>query len=166
MLVKLGYALRSHGLSGNVIFSLLDTRRNVLQEGKEVFLFPMKGSELPREGLNQSIRHLNLKGGLMAFLSIHNKEELGRFLPFSIFMDRKLFPPLPEGEFYISDLVGLPVLKNGSEEKVGVVKDYYHVKEQVVLQIEGERTYELPLIKEFFPVILQDRLEMIIPEFV
>ena len=166
MLVKLGYALRSHGLSGNVLFSLLDIEKNVLQEGKKIFLFPMKGSELPPKGLGLAIRYLNLKGGLMAFTEITSREDMACLLPFSIHMERKLFPPLPQGEFYTADLLGLSVKKSGTKEEVGIVNGHYHTKQQTILQIEGKKKYELPLVKEFFPVIRQDRLEMVIPQYI
>ena len=167
MLVELGHAFRTHGLAGNVMFSLLDgISGNVLQEGKKVFLFPLQKSRLPVEGRCFFIRYINIKGRLMAFEDMDYKDQIRPLLPFSIHMERELLPPLPEGEFYPADLLGLSVTDNENGEDMGIVKDYYYNKGQVILRIEGEETYELPMVKEFFPVLSVDRLEIVRPEFI
>ncbi|MCY4524193.1 MAG: hypothetical protein OXB84_05595 [Halobacteriovoraceae bacterium] len=167
MFVKLADALKAHGLKGNVSFSLSEgIGDDILSEGKEVALFPLKRSDLPGEGRALTVRYINPKGGLIAFREINSKEQIIPLLPFSIYMEKEQLPPLPEGKFYPEELLGASVKESKSGEDMGVVADYYHNKGQLILKIEGKESYELPMVETFFPVVSPSGLEMVRPEFI
>lgn len=71
-------------------------------------------------------------------------------LPIAI--DRQQLPPLPEGEYYWIELIGLKVL-NKKQEVLGFVDSLMETGSNDVLVVKGERKRLLPYTKEVIKAI-------------
>lgn len=147
---------------------LFSGRETVLSRGMEVFLRPQApSSSLKGEGQKYEMAHLTMGTKIVAFLKgVSRREEAEALIPFSIFLDRQYFPPPSEGEFYLSDLLEYRVIDHQSKEDIGRVEGLGHNSVQTVLNIRGRISIDLPLVKDFFPVIDEEKqlIEMILPQ--
>lgn len=57
--------------------------------------------------------------------------------------------PLPEGGYFLADLLGLDVADAATGEKVGVVADILFPSAQRVYVVQGEREILIPAVPEF-----------------
>ena len=66
-----------------------------------------------------------------------------------IFVKREDAPPLPEGRYYIVDLIGLSVIKDSGEE-VGTVTDVFATGSNDVYEVTNEngKKYYIPVIDD------------------
>lgn len=64
-----------------------------------------------------------------------------------IYVDRSGLT-LPEGQYFISDLLGLAVVTEDGEE-IGKIKDVLNLPANDVYVIRGEREYMIPVVREF-----------------
>lgn len=55
---------------------------------------------------------------------------------------------LPEGQYFISDLLGLPVITEDGVE-IGKIKDVLNLPANDVYVVQGEREYMIPVVREF-----------------
>ena len=79
-----------------------------------------------------------------------------------LFRSREQGRELDEGEFFVSDLIGLDVFTVDGE-KVGVLKDVLqHAINDVYVVSSGEKEYLIPSIEKFVPTIDLDQNKMII----
>lgn len=173
-LLQLGKCLKPHGLKGGAILQLFNGENSSLKKGQLLTLFPLsEKSSLPPEGKILKLVSLSLgPRSIGYFEGIEDRNALEAVLPFSVHLSRKDLPSLNEdGEFYLMDLLGLPVFEHESEKKVGTIKDFYDNGAQTVLIIEtfqgGSKELDLPFIEPFFPVVdlQRGRIEVRLPQF-
>ena len=80
----------------------------------------------------------------------------------NMYIGREQGRELDEGEFFVSDLIGLDVFTVDGE-KVGVLKDVLqHAINDVYVISSGEKEYLIPSIEKFVPTIDLDQNKMII----
>ena len=80
----------------------------------------------------------------------------------NMYIGREQGRELEEGEFFVSDLIGLDVFTVDGE-KVGVLKDVLqHAINYVYVVSSGEKEYLIPSIEKFVPTIDLDQNKMII----
>ena len=80
----------------------------------------------------------------------------------NMYIGREQGRDLEEGEFFVSDLIGLDVFTVDGE-KVGVLKDVLqHAINDVYVVSSGEKEYLIPSIEKFVPTIDLDQNKMII----
>ena len=80
----------------------------------------------------------------------------------NMYIGREQGRELDEGEFFVSDLIGLDVFTVDGE-KVGVLKDVsQHAINDVYVISSGEKEYLIPSIEKFVPTIDLDQNKMII----
>ena len=80
----------------------------------------------------------------------------------NMYIGREQGRELDEGEFFVSDLIGLDVFTVDGE-KVGVLKDVLqHAINDVYVVSSGEKEYLIPSIEKFVPTIDLDQNKMII----
>lgn len=95
------------------------------------------------------------KGCLIA--SLEGFDDISAAIPLKnkvVFIDRD-HAKLPEGSFFIQDVIGLPVITEGGEA-LGTLKDIISLPSNSVYIVEGEREYLIPDVPEF---ILEKNLE-------
>ena len=80
----------------------------------------------------------------------------------NMYISREQGRELDEGEFFVSDLIGLDVFTVDGE-KVGVLKDVLqHAINDVYVVLSGEKEYLIPSIEKFVPTIDLEQNKMII----
>ena len=91
---------------------------------------------------------------LIRFKGIDTPEAAKTLNGTQLLADRSQAAPLTEGEFYIEDLKGLPVV-SGSGEEIGVITDIIEGGggELMEIKLTNGETRLVPLRKEFFPEI-------------
>lgn len=170
-LVELGFCVKPHGIKGGFVFNLYNKEDSVLENGGPVLLIPKnEQSSLNSRGEVHQIEKISFGNKVTVYLKgVSDRNFVEAMIPFMIKIPRSLFPKTEDGEYYLSDLIGMEVYHNGADgEKAGQVSDCYDNGAQlvlVILKIDNE-VLELPFINQFFPVVDIDnnRIEMIVPE--
>ena len=86
---------------------------------------------------------------LVKFKGIETPEDANKLRNAYVLIDRKDAIPLEEGEFFIADLIGLPVFLD-TGEKLGVLDDIYNTGSSDIYVVKNElgKQYLLPYIDE------------------
>ena len=80
------------------------------------------------------------------FPGCHTPEDARRYTHATITIDRSLMPPLPEGEYYWTDLEGLTVL-NDQDDRLGTVdKVDNHGPHDLLYVKQGKTLYTIPYV--------------------
>ncbi len=169
-LVELGKCNKPHGIKGGFLFHLFNAQDSVLGQGVEVFLTPLgQESSISKEGSIFKIQDIQFGNKTICYLEgITDRNVVESMLPFKIEVSRDIFPETKDGEFYVVDLVGLPV--SSQDGFKGKIKDYYDNGAQIVFVIQAESGEEIdiPFTKQFFPVVDVESkiIEIVVPEFI
>lgn len=81
----------------------------------------------------------------------------------SLYAKREDFPPLPEGEYYLADLIGLKAVTDKGED-IGIVKNIIEKAAQNLLEIEADdkRDILIPNCEPFVRTIDLEKGEIVI----
>ena len=112
--------------------------------------------ELRRDGrspLECEIEKSRFSGGMVVLKlkGVDDRDAAERLRSYEIFMDTDDLEPLPEGEHYIRDLIGLEVVSADSGEHLGTVGDILTDRPQdiyVVMKDDGSE-FMIPGVPEF-----------------
>ena len=148
--VEIGSCKKPHGIKGEFSFFLYSGSDSVLEKGMSVTLTPLSSaSSLKKEGEEFIVERINFGNKVICSLKgVSDRNIVENMIPFSIHLDRDLFPESAEDEYYISDLLGLRALDESGLE-LGKVRDYYDNNAQMVLVIKGKEVIEVPFIEQF-----------------
>ncbi|WP_198296008.1 ribosome maturation factor RimM [Bacteriovorax sp. Seq25_V] len=155
-LVQLGFCTKPHGIKGGVTLHLENSEDSILENGMEVMLFPRSPeSKISEQGQVFKIKTINFGNKpICYFENLTDRNVTESLIPFDIFVDRDSFPELEEGEFYISDLIGLDVIDFETREKLGRVTKYFDNTAQIVLTMKINNEFiDLPFVDQFFPEV-------------
>lgn len=86
------------------------------------------------------------KGVIARLEGVEDREAATALLGAEVAVDRDELPPLEQGEFYWSDLIGLKVLNHRGED-MGVVVDLLETGAHDVLVVKGERERLIPFVQ-------------------
>lgn len=88
--------------------------------------------------------------GYLRLEDVKDRDEAEQYRDKIFYIDREHALPLPEGSFYISDLLGLPVW-NG-EEKLGILKDIMQngASDVYVVELDGGGSLMFPSVEGVF----------------
>lgn len=157
--VELGHSAGAHGVKGAVSIKLINPDDSVLKKGLKVLL---KGnaskSTLPPQG--QFFKINNIQFGnkvIVSFEDITDRNQLEGILPFSLMVDRELFPKVHDGEIYLVDLIGMKVV-NPKGKSVGVVKGTFNhgSVDIITIELKSGEDLDLPFTQDFFTKIDMD----------
>jgi 16S rRNA processing protein RimM len=145
--VPLAEVARPHGVRGEVRLKLFNEDSEVLLGRDEVLVRLPDGEEH-----EVSVDRARRADGaiLMKLFSIDDRDRADELRGAHICVQRREFPLLDEGEFYVCDAKGTRVVCEGRE--VGTVKDVSHyptVDVLVVSAADGGKDWEVPLIDVF-----------------
>ncbi len=150
-LIQLGWARKPHGLKGHALFHLFSGPETALIKGSKIVLKPLEGSSLNGEQ-DFVIEEIHIGNDIrVKLVGIMDRTELEKLLPFEIYCDEADLPELEEGEFYVSDLLGLEV-QNVEGQKVGKLSDFYETAAHTVFVIKTNRgeLVDVPYVEAFF----------------
>lgn len=171
-LIKLGFAAHPHGLRGEVELRLLnpDPNESVLDDEMKVWLFPTsEKSKLNPKGEEWTIAKLRFGNKIIcSFEGMKDRTHLETLLPFEFYLDRASFPEIEGDEFYLVDLVDLPVF-SPEGEKLGTLESFSDNGMQYLfdIRLENGEVMTLPYIEQFFPEISveEKKIIMVLPEY-
>jgi 16S rRNA processing protein RimM len=100
----------------------------------------------------ESIRGADAGFLLAKFRGVDDRDAADLLRGASICVDRALFPPVDEGEFYVCDVIGARLVGPGGD--VGVVEDFIGYPSADVLVVRltagaARGKVELPLVEDF-----------------
>ncbi len=99
---------------------------------------------------------------LLKLKQVDNSEQAKRLVGGLIEIERDQLVELPEGGYFIFDIIGLEVITTGGE-KMGWVKEVISLPANDLYLVEGKKkTYHIPAIKEVVKKIDLEKKEMII----
>lgn len=142
---RVGVIASTHGVKGEVkVFPTTDDPRryDIL---KKVYLDTKKELlELNISGVKYFKKFVIVK-----FKEFNNINDIEKYKSMDLLIERKDAIPLEEGEFYISDLLGLSVITDDDKE-LGILKDVLQTGANDVYVVEDKNRNEilLPVIKE------------------
>jgi 16S rRNA processing protein RimM len=169
--IEIGRCSKPHGIKGGFSFHLINKDESILKKGLPIRITPLEGSSISPDGDIVEIQSISFGPKSIAYLKgIQNRNQVEQMVPFKIWVDRELFPPEEEGEFYLSDLPGLKVLNESNDELLGTVIGTYDNGAQDVLVIESEngRKTEILFIENFVKEVnLDDEvIKVLVPEII
>ena len=140
--LTIGIIGKTHGLKGEALLIVLTDFPERIRKGKYVFL----GEEhLPY--IIESVRN-HSKGLLIKFENVDTIEVLEPLRGMNVFVKTKSLPPLPEGEYYHYQLLGMTVL-NEDDKIIGVLTEILATGANdvyVVIQEDGKEEL-IPALK-------------------
>ncbi|MDB4985011.1 MAG: rimM [Myxococcaceae bacterium] len=118
--VELAAIVRAHALSGELVLKLFNPESDLLSDVKQILLRAPSGQsrtydvESVRGGVGGTV--------LLRLAGVSTRDEADALRGHVILVDRAVFPPLEEGEYYLIDLPGLSV-RNAEGSVIGHVDD-------------------------------------------
>jgi len=167
--IELGGCSKPHGIKGAFSFHLYNRENSVLVKGAKVLLTPGSGSRLPKEGREYEILKISFGNKVIVFLKeIDNRNQVEEILPFSIYYKQADLPEVNDDEYYIRDLIGLEVIDELTNKKIGKISEYYDNSAQIVLVIQGDENFEVPLIDNFVKEIdiKTNTIRILVPQMI
>jgi 16S rRNA processing protein RimM len=132
--VTVGRVLRPHGLKGEVVVRRYGEAEEVLARGAELIC---RRGDLEFT-LRVSDSRPYKKNWLVTFKDTGDRNEAEAMAGAELFVDAEALPPLPEGEFYNYQLIGLTVV-NARGETLGRVEDIVETGARDVIVVHGDR---------------------------
>ena len=150
--ITLAAITRAHGVAGEV-------RLKLLGDGLE----SLKAHKHYNDGTLtlQKVRSDNKGGAIARFAGIDNRTAAEKLRGTTLSVSRNDLPPLEDGEFYHSDLIGLAVVTD-SGEPVGEVRAIENFGATDIVEIEKPdgKTFMIPLTEHAVPEWNAERLVM------
>jgi len=144
-LVRIGKIARAHGIRGEVAIKPDESGSTTLLTQPRAWLKWRDGRVEPVE--IASARTVN-EGWLVRFANCPDRTAAEKFGGVEVFLPRECLPELEDGEFYADDLVGLRV-ESVSGEDLGKVTQVFDGGAVPVLEVEGRRSLQIPLVDTF-----------------
>jgi 16S rRNA processing protein RimM len=147
---------KPHGVQGEIRMSIWTDFPERLQKDVIVYV----GSQLrPLTLLNVRSHQQDL---LVTFQGINNREQVGELRNHLVHVRADDRPPLPEGEFYLHELLGLRVVKDDNDLELGVITEILETGANNVFVVRREKHSDLlrPDIDEVVVTIDPQKGEM------
>ena len=146
-----GMIRRPHGVRGEMTMSVMTDFPKRLKPGITLYLGPDRTPVVVR-----SFRHHN-KGLIFALEGFESREEVANFRNLELFVRADDRPPLPDGEFYLHQIMGLEVVTDGGET-LGFVADWIETGANGVFVVKPESGKDI-LLPDIDEVVLNIDLE-------
>lgn len=116
-----------------------------LPEGTEVSLYPPDRN--PEKKRIRSLRRLNDLAAI-SFDGIDDRETAARYRNTIVKISRDELPPLPEGEYFHDQIIGLTVV-SARGSRIGTVTDIIETRSNDIYVVrEREKEYLIPAIRQ------------------
>ena len=151
--LRFKYIVNTHGLRGEVKVVSWTDYPEVFEDIEYVYI--KKKNDYKRLDIS-GIKYQ--KGNIIVrFRQITDINEAEKYKNQVIYTERDMLGELPEGVYYIADLIGLNVVKENGE-KIGVIADVFNTGSNDIYDIkrDGQKNLLLPVIED---VVLNISLE-------
>jgi len=137
--LAVGFLRRPHGVRGEIMLEIQTDHPEQFMVGATFYV----GKEyLP---LTIATKRKHNKGILLSFEGISDRDEIGRFRNHYVYANIADLPPLPEGQFYDYQLIGLEVIEEETGEILGKLKEIIKTGANDVYLVTSESGRELLL---------------------
>ena len=147
--ISIGYISAAHGVKGEVrIVPLTDFPDRFHR--MDVLSLYLNGA--PARKLNVScVRKHESRGELIIESDVQSRDEAERLVGASVLIDPEERVPLPEGSFWVDDLIGMSVVDVTKKAKLGVVEDMLSTggKELYEIKDENGKLHYIPAVEDF-----------------
>lgn len=144
-MLEAGKIVNTHGLRGEVKVVTWTDYPEDFEDIKHVYVKKKTGDEkLTISSIKYQKNNLIIK-----FAEIKDINEAEKYKNQVLYVEREELGELPEGVYYIADLIGLDVVdENG--EKIGVIADVFNTGANDIYDVkrEGKKNLLLPVIDE------------------
>jgi len=158
----IGIIGKPHGIHGEVILSFVTDYPDSILEGTIFFTDENRQDFLEIENI-RNIDLVNKNGAIAKFKGIEDRNSAEAIRGFNLLREVKQSPSLPEGEFWIDDLIGCNVYNN-VENYIGKVIDVIaNMANDNILVEKDINSIEINGIKEkeFFIPLIDDYIDHI-----
>jgi 16S rRNA processing protein RimM len=138
LFLAIGKLRRPHGVHGEILMDVITDFPERIKAGLSVFVGPQYQEQIIR-----SVRN-NAGTMLIAFEGFNKPEEAGSLRNLYMYVRADDRPPLPPGEFYHHQLVGLPVVTDEGQ-KLGVLAEILSNAANDVYVVQPEQGPEILL---------------------
>ena len=139
-----GLLRRPHGVRGEIMLEVITDFPERLAVGEKFYI----GDE--HVPVNVATHRKHNKGILLSFEGISDRDEIGVYRNQYLYVDVNDWPPLPEGEYYDFELLGLEVIIERTGEVLGELVEILETGANDVYVVESTsgQEYLLPAIPE------------------
>ena len=164
MKVALGKISKVRGLKGEVVVIPLTDKWERFSEIEEIFVSSTEGKEDDGQFLKIEKTKRFKNRILIKFSQIDTPEAASNLVGAYLEIEKEKLPLLPDGEFYVFDIVGLKVMTLKGEH-LGEIKEVWSLPaNDVYIVSNGEREYNIPATREVVKEIdLKKRVMIINP---
>ena len=149
-LYAVGRIVKAHGVKGDVVVQPMTD--SVMRFAKLKLVLVGKGSENVRPVRIERVS-VGARGVRLKFAGIDDRTAAEGFRGELIFVDKEERVRIPEGTFFIHDVIGLHVVDE-EENSIGVVKNVLQLPAHDVYVIDSHgREVMVPAVKEFIKKI-------------
>ncbi len=159
-LIAVGKIVNTHGHKGDVKVIPLTDNPERLEELKKVII--SNGNNLKEFNITSVRYHKNF--AILAFAEIENMNEAEKLKESLMLIPKNEAKKLPEGSYYIFDIIGLEV-KSTDGRRLGKIVDVFQTGANDVYDVEDQESgkhYLIPAIKQIVKNISLEVGEMII----
>lgn len=143
--IRIGKVARSHGVRGELLVRADDPESTSLLDQERLYLRDAQGEITPCRILgarvSQGEYRIRLEG-------VDDRDKSDALRGREVLLTRDQLPPLEPGEYYSDDLIGLEAFRS-SGEPLGRVATILHTGGVPVLEVHGEREWQVPLVEQF-----------------
>lgn len=162
--IAIGQISRVHGIKGEMVVVPLTDDPERFSELERVFL--LKDERVTEFEVERVRRHFKTKRReervLFKLKGVESPERAKELVGSFLEIEKKDLIKLPEGRYFIFDIIGLRVITT-KEEEVGRVKEVISLPANDVWVVEGnQKEYDIPAIKEVVKKIDLEKRVMII----
>lgn len=135
-----GKIVNTHGLRGEVKALYYTDGPDFFKNVKNIYLSSGQALALLGYRTSRGAVLLKLRG-------VDTVEEAEKLVGMEISVSRADLPPLPEGRFYIADILGMTVVTDEGRN-LGKVVDVFKTGANDVYTVRGDKEYLIPVIDE------------------
>jgi 16S rRNA processing protein RimM len=148
----------AHGIKGLV-------KLHVFVDNIDLVSGDLFTSDNGSDTLNITLKNATAKHWLAKIEGITDRTEAEKLRGTELYIDKSALPEADEGEFYFSDLIGLPAVnEDGSEVGKIISTDNFGAGDLLEIQPAGGESFYLPVTDETVLEILDDKIIVCIPE--
>ena len=132
--IEAGAVTRPHGIRGEVVADVKSDLLGCVVQGAEIRTTAPGGDEALRE-VERARQH---KGGLVLKLAgIDTREDAETLRGHTVWLTREQVGPLPEGRYFVEDILGMDVFTEEGEH-LGTVQDVLNMPASDVYVVRGQ----------------------------
>lgn len=139
--VFIGHIVNTHGIKGELrILSDFEKKEQVFKPNIPIYI----GKNKEKEEIENYRKHKQFD--MITLTGYSNINEVLKYKGQNVYVERNILN-LKEGEYLYEDLLGMEIMEN--KKVLGKIKDIVYNKSNILLYIEGEKNFYIPLNSEY-----------------